>query len=198
MNGESVVAQNYSYTSYYLAYGVTTDNVFIFAAMTAAPFALYFWKETTVPATQTHYTTTIPTYTVTYSVPSGVDQPDPETVVQGESLTLPAAPEGTPSGYTFLGWTTAQTGNATAQPATLTGEYTPVGTVTLYALYSYVQGSGSVEYNLVTAAPADWSGSYVITNNSTTTKYVLKGVTGSASGTNAESAAAPSAPTTTC
>ena len=189
MNGESVVAQNYSYTSYYLAYGVTTDNVFIFAAMTAAPFALYFWKETTVPATQTHYTTTIPTYTVTYSVPSGVDQPDPETVVQGESLTLPAAPEGTPSGYTFLGWTTAQTGNATTQPATLTGEYTPVGTVTLYALYSYVQGSGSVEYNLVTAAPADWSGSYVITNNSTTTKYVLKGVTGSASGTNAESAA---------
>ena len=189
MNGESVVAQNYSYTSYYLAYGVTTDNVFIFAAMTAAPFALYFWKETTVPATQTHYTTTIPTYTVTYSVPSGVDQPDPETIVQGESLTLPAAPEGTPSGYTFLGWTTAQTGNATAQPATLTGEYTPNGSVTLYALYSYVQGSGSVEYNLVTAAPADWSGSYVITNNSTTTKYVLKGVTGSASGTNAESAA---------
>ncbi len=187
MNGESVVAQNYSYTSYYLAYGVTSSNVFIFAAMTAAPSALYFWKETTVPATQTHYTTTIPTYTVTYSVPSGVDQPDPETVVQGESLTLPTAPEGTPSGYTFLGWTTAQTGNATTQPATLTGEYTPVGTVTLYALYSYVQGSGSVEYNLVTAAPADWSGSYVITNNSTTTKYVLKGVTGSASGTNAES-----------
>ncbi len=182
MNGESVVAQNYSYTSYYLAYGVTSSNVFIFAAMTAAPSALYFWKETTVPATQTHYTTTIPTYTVTYSVPSGVDQPDPETVVQGESLTLPTAPEGTPSGYTFLGWTTAQTGNATTQPATLTGEYTPVGTVTLYALYSYVQGSGSVEYNLVTAAPADWSGSYVITYGTDSSLYVMKGVTVSSNG----------------
>ncbi len=152
-----------------------------------AATSMYLWKQTTESGLETHYTTSVSTYTVTYSVPAGVTAPEADTVVAGQFITLPTAEA--PEGYTFLGWTTDQTDNTTTKPTTLTGKYKPVGSITLYALYSFVEGSGSgVEYNLVTEAPADWSGNYVITNNSTT-KYVLKGVTGSASGTDAEIAA---------
>ncbi len=152
-----------------------------------AATSMYLWKQTTESGLETHYTTSVSTYTVTYSVPAGVTAPAADTVVVGQPVTLPTvgAPNST---YTFLGWTAAQTDNATTQPATLTGNYTPNGSVTLYALYSYVQGSGSVEYNLVTEAPADWSGSYVITSGTDSSLYAMKGVSGSATGTSIESA----------
>ncbi len=153
-----------------------------------AATSMYLWKQTTESGLETHYTTSVSTYTVTYSVPAGVTAPEADTVVAGQPVTLPTvgAPNST---YTFLGWTAAQTDNATAQPTTLTGKYTPVGTVTLYALYSFVDGSGSgVEYNLVTEAPADWSGSYVITYGTDSSLYAMTGVSGSATGTSIESA----------
>lgn len=171
----------------YITSGSSNSYGYIFGLGKSSTSGVYLWKETEVSATETHYTTTIPTYTVTYSVPAGVTAPEADTVVVGQSVTLPAAPEGTPEGYTFLGWTTAQTDNAAAQPATLTGEYTPVGSVTLYALYSFVEASGSVEYNLVTAAPTDWSGSYVITSGTDSSLYAMTGVSGTATGTDIES-----------
>ena len=196
---QNVYSTNYDTNYPYIGFSSSTANSLYYcfwvdglgeSSTSNAALNMYLWKETTETATQTHYTTTISTYTVTYSVPNGVEQPDPETVVQGDSITLPTAPEGTPEGYTFLGWTTAQTGNVTTQPATLTGEYTPAGSVTLHALYSYVEGNGGgVEYNLVTAAPADWSGSYVITYGTDSSLYALTGVSGSAAGTDIENTA---------
>ena len=57
LSNGSVSAINNLYTSYYLNYGYTNDSIFLFTAWAAAPSALYFWKETTVPAIATHYTT---------------------------------------------------------------------------------------------------------------------------------------------
>lgn len=42
-------------------------------------------------------------------------------------------------------------------------------------------------YELVTTAPSDWSGNYVITYGTNSSMYVMKGVTGSSSGTDIES-----------
>ena len=39
-------------------------------------------------------------------------------------------------------------------------------------------GSGTAGYQLVTSAPSDWSGNYVITYGNTTSLYALKGLSG--------------------
>ena len=126
-------------------------------------------------------------YTVTYSVPSGVTRPSSQTVEAGGSITLPTA--GAPSGYTFLGWVTSTVSNATTQPTTYTGTVTVNGNVTLYALYSYTQtgsSSGGTAYELLSSAPSDWTGNYLITyGTSTSSLYALKGLSGN---TNYESA----------
>ena len=116
-------------------------------------------------------------YVVSFSVPSGVSAVASMTCNSNSSITLPTA--GAPSGYTFLGWVTADVDNAAAKPAQiLTGTYTPSGNVTLKALYSYTSGSGATGYELVTSAPSDWSGNYVITYGKTTSLYALKGLSG--------------------
>lgn len=59
-----------------------------------------------------------------------------------------------------------------------------------FVLYELVEdngtGTGTGTYELVTTAPSDWSGNYVITYGINTSMYVMKGVTGSASGTDIE------------
>ena len=126
-------------------------------------------------------------YTVSFSVPSGVTAPSSQTVGSGSSVTLPTA--GAPSGYSFVGWVTGTVNNSTTRPTVLTGSYTPTANITLYALYSYSEGSGgAVTFDLVTSAPSDWSGNYVITyGTASSSMYLMKGVSVSSNGTQIES-----------
>ena len=143
----------------------------------------YSYKDSyTAPVTPTTY------YTVRFSVPDGVSAPASQTVAANGSITLPVA--AAPAGYSFLGWTTATVNNATTMPTILTGSYKPTANVTLKAVYSYTEGgTGAVSYQLVTSAPANWAGNYVITNGNSTSMYVLKGVTPSSNGAQIESSA---------
>ena len=99
------------------------------------------------------------TFYVSFNVPEGVESI--ATMECGKNgITLPTADM---DGYTFLGWTTAPVEDTETKPTVLTGTYTANQNTTLYALYSYsVGGSGTANYSKVTAAPADWSGQYVI------------------------------------
>ena len=130
-------------------------------------------SHTTLPATG------VTTYTVSFSVPSGVAAVPSITVEAGGTVTLPTA--GAPAGYTFLGWVTETVTNATTQPTTYTGSVTVNGDVTLKALYSYTQTSagGETVYELLSAAPSDWTGNYLITyGTNTSSLYALKGLSG--------------------
>ena len=114
-------------------------------------------------------------YTVTFSVPAGVAAPAAMNCKAGASITLPAADA--PVGYTFLGWVTDAVSNSATMPTVLTGSYSATADITLLALYSHTETNASV-YALVTEAPADWEGSYVITFGKTNELYALKGVAG--------------------
>jgi len=108
----------------------------------------------------------------------------------GDTVTLPEMIDFNPVGWTFIGWMDHQIDETTTAPTFYApgASYTVgTGSTTLYALYSREE-AGPVVYELLTAAPADWAGNYVITNNTTNTgsMYVLKGVAGSANGTNVE------------
>ena len=128
-------------------------------------------------------------YTVSFSVPSGVTKPSSQTVEAGGSITLPTA--GAPSGYSFVGWVTSTVSDTTTQPTTYTGTVTVNGNVTLYALYTHevtTGGSTGTAYELLSAAPSDWTGNYLITyGTSTSSLYALKGLSGN---TNYESSSA--------
>ena len=73
------------------------------------------------------------TYTVTFDVNGGTGTLEPETVEEGESITLP---DGTgitpPDTKTFAGWAT--TSDAVAPD--VTSPYTPTANITLYAVYT--------------------------------------------------------------
>ncbi len=176
--------KNYANGSYPY-FGFNTSSKYFWSASSSNANVLRLWKATT--SGTTYYTTspssTTPepetTYTVTYSVPSGITAPASQTVTAGGSITLPTA--AAPSGYTFLGWVTSTVNNATTQPTTYTGTVTVNGNVTLYALYSYTSTSGGsgTGYQLLASAPSDWTGSYIITyGTNTSSLYVLKGLSG--------------------
>lgn len=114
-------------------------------------------------------------HTVRFSVPAGVSAPETVTCPTGESITLPDA--GAPEGYVFVGWVTEDYDNVGELPDALSGSYTPTVNITLKALYSRTK-SFAAGGALVTAAPDDWSGSYVITCGKTDTLYALKGLAG--------------------
>ncbi len=128
------------------------------------------------------------TLTVTFLVPTGVASVEPMTCQTGESIALPAAQA--PDGYTFLGWVVDVYDNVEEKPSEIfKGSYTPAENVTLRALYTYsVGGSGGVAFELVTEAPDDWTGRYVVTHKKETsnTYYVLTGLN---AGINYESSA---------
>ncbi len=133
-----------------------------------------------------------PTYTVRF-VACGADQGS-QTAYVGDAITLPAtAPDA--EGWTFSGWVENTVAETTDKPAYYApgATYTVTGNVTLYALYTRTEGGGSeTVYQLLTAAPSDWAGNYVITNNgtgsSTSPVYVLKGVTPGSNGAQIENA----------
>ena len=107
---------------------------------------------------------------LTFSVPSGVTQSTMRGYV-GDSVVLPL-PSGTPTDskytYSFVGWVASETAETTAAPTYYAAgsEYALTESTTLYALYSYTVGSSDAKsvFSLVSQAPDDWSGEYVIVN----------------------------------
>lgn len=127
----------------------------------------------TAYGTQTSFTTpALPKYTVTL-----MDDGDTRTQASYEaSVTLPSRAGCT--GYTFAGWTKTwvapQSSWTTTAPTIIpAGSYTPSANENLYPVYTKTEGGGSASYQLVTAAPADWSGTYLIVDG--TGSYCLDG-----------------------
>jgi C1A family cysteine protease len=114
-------------------------------------------------------------YTVTFTVPAGVAAPAPVNAQAGASVTLPTVTA--PAGYEFLGWVTEDYINVVTRPDALTGSYTVNADVTLKALFSHTDTVAG-GFALVTEAPDDWTGSYVITYGSGADAIVLKGLSG--------------------
>ncbi|MBQ2203879.1 MAG: InlB B-repeat-containing protein, partial [Oscillospiraceae bacterium] len=172
--------------------GFTTSSNY-FWSNSSANTSIRWWKETSNGTT--YYSTTISaqtdpdpvtpdpepttTYTVSFSVPSGVAAISPITVEPDEAFTLPTA--GAPSGYTFVGWVTSTVSATTTAPTSYAGgtSVTTSGSLTLYALYTYTQTtSGTGGYQLVTSAPSSWTGDYVITCGTGSDLYAMKGLSG--------------------
>ena len=101
-------------------------------------------------------------YTVTFMTNGAVT--GTETVQANASLTLPATAESF-EGWSFLGWTAAVTEETQTAPAYMApgSAYTPTASVTLHALYTRSESGSGVGYQLLTEAPADWTGTYAIT-----------------------------------
>ena len=86
----------------------------------------------------------------------------------GEQLAASEVPVPTgvctqPVEYIFDGWATAKVDNGATSYEKVDFPYTINGDATLYAVYKWVDaGGGDGNYHLVTTAPADWSGEYLI------------------------------------
>ena len=82
-----------------------------------------------------------------------------------------------PEGFEFKGWSLTNVEDETQNPATLVTEYTPTTdetAVSLYAVFSYTKQTATYgKYVKVTSAPNDWSGDYLIVNE--TNSKVMKG-----------------------
>ena len=88
-------------------------------------------------------------YTVTFSVPKDVAAISDKKVIDGEAVTLPTAVD--IENFTFYGWTTEKIDSeSTQKPAVLSGEYTPFGSITLYAVYTCTKSDNITYY---TTAP---------------------------------------------
>ncbi len=133
-----------------------------------------------------------PSYTVNY-IASGSAQGQ-TTALHGDTITLPSSVTVNPEGWTYIGWTDTEIPEETeTKPVfyALGADYTVTDNVTLYAVYSRIEeGVGAPVYNLVSSAPSDWSGNYVITyrttNSSSMPMYVMKGISVSSNGTSIE------------
>ena len=132
-----------------------------------------------------------PSYTVSF-VAVGNNEGS-QTAYDGDAITLPSSVSVNAEGWTFSGWTDTEVPNETTQkPGFLApgASYTVTANTTLYALYTRVEeGAGDVGYELVSNAPTDWTGNYVITYGTDTGMYVMTGVTPSSNGAQIESAA---------
>lgn len=82
-----------------------------------------------------------PSYTVTYNANGGSGAPGDQTKWYGENLTLSSA-KPTRTGYTFLGWSTANDSSVEYQPG---ATYSSNAGVTLYAVWSV--NTWTVSYN---------------------------------------------------
>ncbi|MDO4815756.1 MAG: endonuclease [Bacillota bacterium] len=99
--------------------------------------------------------------TLSYSAPADIPS---TTLMAGSSVTLPTCSAAV-EGYSFLGWTENTTDETTTEPSYFKAgsSYTVSSSKTLYALYTRTETGDNPGGNaeLVTSAPADWSGSYV-------------------------------------
>ena len=119
-----------------------------------------------------------------------------KTVYVQESVTLPSSVNNTPSGWTFIGWTENQVEQTQNKPTYYApgASYTVPRNITLYALYKKGQATGSVKaYELVTSAPSNWTGNYVITSGTDSNMLILKGLSGTTAHQNSSGASSLSA-----
>ena len=112
-------------------------------------------------------------YTLSYSVPNGVEAPDSVEIAKSGTTILPSIDA--PEGFTFLGWASEECKETKTAPEYLAAEseYTleVEDNVTLYALFTYSVGSGN--FVKVTEAPADWSGEYLIVYENGANAYIF-------------------------
>ena len=129
--------------------------------------------------------------TVNFVVPEGVSVDNYSGYV-GDELPFPT-PVGEPNAdafhYSFLGWTTAELADDTQEMPIFqkAGTQFTVATPqsTYYALYKYFVAEDGVSegaFKLVTAAPASWTGDYVITYQGTRILDASGEITGSSIG----------------
>ncbi|MBQ6077232.1 MAG: InlB B-repeat-containing protein, partial [Clostridia bacterium] len=129
-----------------------------------------------------------PSYTVDF-VAGGIAQGQ-ETALHGSTITLPSSVTVNPDDWTFIGWTETEIpGETESRPAYYApgADYTVTDHVTLYAVYSRAEENvGAPVYTLISEAPSDWSGNYVITyrtaDTSSSPMYLMKGVSVSSDG----------------
>ncbi len=119
-------------------------------------------------------------YTVTFMANGTVCST--EEVRKGSSLNLPASAPA-PAGWTFLGWSENESAESESIPSHLApgAACTPDGDKTFYALYTRTADLplNECRFTLVTKAPENWEGRYVITTDPLSdTYYVLKGISG--------------------
>ena len=131
-----------------------------------------------------------PSYTVNFVAVGNTESS--QTAYMDDMITLPASVSVNPDGWTFSGWTDVEIAEETdVKPGYLApgASYTVTANATLYAVYTRVEeGGGAPVYELVSAAPSDWSGNYVITYGTSTSMYVMKGVTPGSNGAQIEDA----------
>lgn len=136
-------------------------------------FAGWKYNETTKQAGETYAVTTAgtitftaqwianPICTVTLHAKGAEDAV--HNVVQGSTLDIPAAADF--AGYTFVGWADAAQTEETTNVVTVVNSFTPevqaqASTKDFYAVYTRQEGTS--KYTKVTAAPSNWSGTYLI------------------------------------
>ncbi len=114
-------------------------------------------------------------YSITFNAGSGTCDTESLTETSaGAGVILPTATiDCGDVAWTFAGWAEASVDTETEEaPTTLykAGDtYKPTSNITLYAVYQRtetIQGGGSGNYELVTSAPSDWSGTYLIVDGS--------------------------------
>ena len=101
-----------------------------------------------------------------------------------DEITLPESVNVSLDGWSFSGWTAAQIPTETTETPVYYAPgatYQVTGTVTLHALFTRTEGSEAY-FELLSAAPSDWTGNYVISYGTTNSMYLMKGVTVSSDG----------------
>lgn len=90
-----------------------------------------------------------------------------QTVYAGESITLPQGPA--QDGYTFVGWTESSVASTVDCPKYYTAgsSYAPTASMTLYALYTYTEGSGGTGWTLVENHDELYAGAQIIIASNT-------------------------------
>ena len=127
------------------------------------------WSPTIAPVTEdqvytAQFNQTTRQYTVTWYDGTG-NEHKTQTANYNTTVALPTTdPEPCDDEYpNFIGWTADPiTGSTTTQPA-LVENVKVTGDCDYYAVFAKGEG-GSSDYKLVTSAPADWSGTYLIVN----------------------------------
>lgn len=183
-----------SITSYGFVYGTTTNpttsNTKVQVGTTYTTTGTAFSKELTgLTANTTYYvrpyatngngtaygtqtsfkTLELPKYTVTLNAGPGTCAASVTEASAGAGVTLPTPTLNGCDEWTFAGWktTSAVATETTTKPTLIAaGTYKPASNITLYAVYQRTEGGGgTVTWNKVTTAPADWSGEYLIVNS---------------------------------
>ena len=104
-------------------------------------------------------------HTITWKV-NGQQYGEKQEVVNGQTIgTLPTEPDApsTCYGKVFMGWTESATVDTEGKNISYISASTkPDNDKTYHAVFATKEGGGSGDYELVTSAPDDWSGTYLI------------------------------------